>query len=275
MIESKSPLVICGGQLKNRCGIVCDYTNSSICDIAELDLSEEVSFYVKEDNGVVFCNPLFLNHVIEQVDLSDKLLITHNTDASLVSYQDGKAVFRYLSGQEWEVSNLYPKNWLAQNSLVRDVSPLPLGVTDNDIMEFDASHITKSKMLYKNFGIQNNPPERQLCDYHVQIPNEYVAGSNRQEYYKSLAQSYFAVSPDGFGVDCHRHWEALYFNCIPIVTRNTMTEFYSTLFPIIVIDTWEDFNIQHYTEELYAKLISEFDRSLLDIDVYINKLTIK
>ena len=275
MIKPESPFVICGGQLKNRCGIVCDYTNSSICDIAELDLSEEVSFYVKEDNGVVFCNPLFLSHMMQQVDLSDKLLITHNTDASLVSYQDGKAVFRYLSGQEWEVTNLYPKNWLAQNSLVRNVTPLPLGVTDNDIMEFDASHIVKDIVLYKNFGIQNNPPERQLCDHYVQIPNGYVAGSDRQEYYRSLARSYFAVSPDGFGVDCHRHWEALYFNCIPIVTKNTMTEFYSTLFPMVLVDSWVDFRMEQYTLDLYNQLIGNFNKRMLDIDTYIKTVTKK
>lgn len=265
-----NPLVICGGQLKNRCGIVCDYTNSSVCDIPDLDLSEEVCFYVKEDNGVVFCNPIFLSHLVKHVDLSDKLLITHNTDASLISYQDGKATFKYLSGQEWEVSNLYPKSWLAQNSLVKHIPPLPLGVTDNDIMDFDATHIVKDKVLYKNFGIQNNPPERELCDRYVQVPNEYAIGSNRQRYYESLAQSYFTVSPNGFGVDCHRHWEALYFNCIPIVRRNTMTEFYSTLFPMLLIDDWTHFRIGDYTKQLHTELISSFDRSLLDIDVYIN-----
>lgn len=275
MNQLNNPLVICGGQLKSRCGIVCDYTNSSICDVAELNLSEEVSFYIKEDNGVVFCNPLFLTHIVDQIDLTDKLLITHNTDASLTHYEDGKAIFKYLSGQEWEVPNLYPKNWLAQNSLVANVTPLPLGVTDNDIMDFDTSNTTKTRLIYKNFGIQSNPPERSTCDRCVPVPNEYVAGSSRQQYYRALAESYFAVSPDGFGVDCHRHWEALYLNCIPIVTRNTMTEYYSTLFPMIIVDSWSDFHISNYTVELYNELMFSFNRDFLDIDAYIGPATSK
>ena len=271
--NSNNPFVICGGQLKKRCGIICDYTNCCIDDISEIDLINEVSFYIKEDNGIVFCNPLFLSHIIEYVDLSDKLLITHNTDATLVSYQNNKAIFRYLSGQEWEVSNLKPKRWLAQNSMTEDVLPIPLGVTNNDIMEFDFSNIIKNKIIYKNFGIKNNPKERELCDYHVPVINEYSENNNRQEYYRSLAKSYFTVSPNGFGVDCHRHWEALYFNCIPIVTRNTMTEFYSKLFPMVLINDWSCFNIEDYTIQLYKELTNNFNRNLLDIDVYINLIS--
>jgi hypothetical protein len=269
--ETKIPLVICGGQLKSVCGIVCDYTNSSLCDIEHLDESEEVSFYVKEDNGVVFCNPLFLDHVNQQIDLSDKILITHNTDSTLKSYVDGVATFEYLSGQMWSVPNLHPKKWLAQNSMVESVMSLPLGVTNNDIMEYDWDNVEKTTLVYKNFGTQNNPPERQLCDHYVNVPNEYGNVADRGRYYDRLKQSYFAVSPNGFGIDCHRHWEALYFNCIPIVTDNQVVRHFAKYFPMVIIDNWSAFRLEDYTIDLYQQLVSTFDRRHLDMNFFLSK----
>lgn len=269
--KENAPLVICGGQLKNLCGTVCDYTNSSVCDVEGLDESEEVSFYVKEENGIVFCNPVFLDHVNQQIDLSDKVLITHNTDSTLKSYTNGVATFEYLSGQVWTVRNLYPKKWLAQNSMVEDIVSLPLGVTDNDIMLYDWEDSYKTTLVYKNFGIQNNPPERQLCDNYVNVPNEYDKTTNREKYYTRLKDSYFAVSPNGFGIDCHRHWEALYFNCVPIVTDNQVVRHFAKYFPMVIIDSWSSFKIEDYTVELYNQLIATFDRRFLDINYFFNE----
>lgn len=269
--DSIIPLVICGGQLKNLCGIVCDYTNSSVCDIDNLNQSEEVSFYIKEDNGIVFCNPLFLDHVNRQIDLSEKVLITHNTDSTLKSYSNGVATFEYLSGQVWSVPNLYPKKWLAQNSMVEDIISLPLGVTNNDIMNYDWNNTNKTTLVYKNFGIENNPYERQLCDKYVSVPNEYTKASDREAHYSRLKDSFFAISPNGFGIDCHRHWEALYFNCIPVVTDSPVVRHFIKYFPMVIVNDWKDFKIEHYTTELYNKLIKTFDRRFLDINFFINE----
>jgi len=118
-------VLIGGAEIKRICGIVCDYTDTC----AELGDTEhgDVSFYQKVDNDYVFCNPLFLEAVVSEVDLSNKILITHNTDASLISYNNNVATFKYLNGAEWSISNVNPKDWFAQNSLVSNVKPLPLG----------------------------------------------------------------------------------------------------------------------------------------------------
>lgn len=263
------PFVICGGQLKERCGTVCDFTDSCTFDVDGLDLSQRVSFYQKVDNDVVFCNPLYLEHVNTQIDLANKLLITHNTDSSLVSYDKGTAVFRYLSGDTWSVNNLHPRRWLAQNSEVATIPCIPLGVTNNDIMDCDVNCI-KTKLLYKNFGIDNNPIERNACNLYVKQENEYNKSSDRRSYYESLAASYFTVSPNGYGIDCHRHWEALYFNCIPIVTDSQVVRHFAKHFPIVIIDKWENYDANLITVELYNKLISSFDRRFLDIDYFID-----
>jgi hypothetical protein len=52
-----------------------------------------------------------------------------------------------------------------------------------------------------------------------------------------------------------------------------MTEFYSKLFPMVLINDWSCFNIEDYTIQLYKELTNNFNRNLLDIDVYINLIS--
>lgn len=45
----------------------------------------------------------------------------------------------------------------------------------------------------------------------------------------------FWISPRGNGIDCHRTWEALYLDVIPIVWNNSLTVLYEDL-PMLVIN---------------------------------------
>ena len=54
-----------------------------------------------------------------------------------------------------------------------------------------------------------------------------------------------------------------------------MTEFYSTLFPMVLVDSWVDFRMEQYTLDLYNQLIGNFNKRMLDIDTYIKTVTKK
>ena len=45
------------------------------------------------------------------------------------------------------------------------------------------------------------------------------------DYIKELSSCYFCLSPNGNGIDCHKHWECLYLGVIPIVTKKHKHEF--------------------------------------------------
>lgn len=49
----------------------------------------------------------------------------------------------------------------------------------------------------------------------------------------------FGLSPRGNGIDCHRTWEMLFFNMIPIVERSSMDSVYAGL-PVVIVDAFED-----------------------------------
>jgi hypothetical protein len=43
---------------------------------------------------------------------------------------------------------------------------------------------------------------------------------NPSDYFQSLPKYKFVISPEGNGIDCHRHYEALMAGCIPIVEEH-------------------------------------------------------
>ena len=45
-------------------------------------------------------------------------------------------------------------------------------------------------------------------------------GMGNDDYLRTLTRHQFVISPEGNGIDCHRHYEALMAGCIPIVERN-------------------------------------------------------
>ena len=81
--------------------------------------------------------------------------------------------------------------------------------------------------------------------------------------YEYTHKSYYTLSPRGNGEDCHRFYEAIYLDSIPIVKRtNTAFDKLYNIFPCLIVNDWSDI-----TEELllsnkdkYMAKINEFKR---------------
>ena len=72
-----------------------------------------------------------------------------------------------------------------------------------------------------------------------------------ESYLKTLSTYKYSISPKGNGIDCHRTWEALYLNCIPIVESNSINELYEDL-PVIIIEDWNNI-----TEDIILRKFNE------------------
>ena len=59
----------------------------------------------------------------------------------------------------------------------------------------------------------------------------------------------FWLSPRGGGIDCHRTWEALYLDIIPIVWNSSLNVLYENL-PVVIINDYQELN----QDFLYRKL---------------------
>lgn len=76
----------------------------------------------------------------------------------------------------------------------------------------------------------------------------------RTEYWNTVSQYKFIISPLGKGLDCHRTWEALILGTIPIIKRTTISSLFDNL-PVLQVNSYSDI-----TEEL---LVS-FEKSVRD-----------
>jgi hypothetical protein len=66
-------------------------------------------------------------------------------------------------------------------------------------------------------------------------------------HYSNMARHKFALSPEGLGVDCYRHWESLYLGTIPIVRRSLAMSSFSDL-PILFTEDYTEID-RPYLEE--------------------------
>lgn len=98
-----------------------------------------------------------------------------------------------------------------------------------------------------------------------EIQNNLV---NHNEYFISLPEYKYVISPEGNGVDCHRHYEALLAGCIPIMEKNPLTENKYANLPILWTTDYSEIN-HEYLENKYIEMLNkEYDFSSLFLNNY-------
>jgi hypothetical protein len=73
-------------------------------------------------------------------------------------------------------------------------------------------------------------------------------------YFSSLASYKFVVSPEGNGIDCHRHYEALLAGCIPIIEYNEKVEEKYKGLPVLYTKDYSEITYE-YLETVYNELL--------------------
>lgn len=111
------------------------------------------------------------------------------------------------------------------------------------------------KIASTNFHLCMGPPlKRTLIRTHVyeQIKNKncilWLGKSTREEFWESLKDVAFCISPRGNGEDCHRTWEILCLGRIPIIEKSPLNKVYEGL-PIVEIEDWSKINEMWLTQK--------------------------
>jgi hypothetical protein len=87
-------------------------------------------------------------------------------------------------------------------------------------------------------------------------------------YFESLPSYKFVISPEGNGIDCHRHYEALIAGCIPIIERNPLIEEKYKGCPILYTDDYSEIT-PAYLDSKYEEMKSGvYDFSRLFLEYY-------
>jgi len=279
-------MFLCGTYFKHQCGLqLTDYKNARDCVF--------VNYQDKSiDNNIIFCKPEYLSLLSTYVKMGSVALpeefdlVTHNSDINF-----GSKEIDY-------VLDLFPniENWYTQNLMFDHpkLKPIPIGIANpkwshgnqSRFSEIISEKHQKINKVYVNFNVATNPPARHDClskisdQYPLQNKQNYpnasliqdhdsFVESTQKDYLREMAKSYFAVSPVGNGVDCHKTWEALYMKSVPIVTRWHGVEKFKDLgIPLLIIDDWSDLRDINLSSELYEKLWGDFDTSSLNFDFF-------
>ena len=84
-------------------------------------------------------------------------------------------------------------------------------------------------------------------------------------YYESLGEYKFIISPEGNGIDCHRHYEALLSGCIPIIEDNEdMRRKYKDM-PILYTKDYSEITPEYLEKKYEEMLYKEYNFSKLFI----------
>lgn len=91
---------------------------------------------------------------------------------------------------------------------------------------------------------------------------------NYQDYFTELSDYKYVISPEGNGIDCHRHYEALLCGCIPIVEENELImDKYKNL-PILYTKDYSEITEEYLNEKYEEFLEKKYDFSKLFLDHY-------
>ena len=118
------------------------------------------------------------------------------------------------------------------------------------------------KILLLNFRPQTDPTGgriklwKEICQDNQSSfvicfdKDDGVNVSSLPTVYRRNRQYPLWLSPRGRGIDCHRTWEALYLDVIPIVWHSTLDPLYENL-PILVINDTSELNEEYLRSKMY------------------------
>jgi len=233
-------------------------------------------YYTNEvDNNNIMCRkeclPVLPN-ILQRFNINSFRLFLIHSDLSTTEHYYGLI-------QDPRIIHCYSTQCCIQHS---KVTCIPIGITHYQDSDFDiyddifTKSASKNCLVYANFDVGTNPIERNSCLKYTGLTNKFAHDKSikaQRVYLQELKRSWFVVSPNGNGVDCRRHWEALYAGAIPIVTKSNLIDTFTDRFPFVVLDNWSQYNPSLFTIELYYQLWNRFPnlQNELNFEYFLNR----
>jgi len=215
-----------------------------------------------QHNDIVFLNLDNFQQLIKILQqnppINKFILITHNSD-QLFSRNHFSQIKNYIS-------HIYAINCEFQDTLI---TPIPLGFIDDKYKphyKFEqvlSNNFNKNIFIYMNFTINTNPIKRQEC-WNTFINKDWVTKESEvspEDFYLQVAKSKYVLSPEGTGIDCHRIYESIYLEAIPILKTSELDYFYEKL-PVLIVKNWNEIT-KEFLDDNYLNLKYNLDQWIL------------
>lgn len=235
-------------------------TFRNVCDFILEGKRKTMNPQKVQAGDLIFVQADQLKYFVSQLHpkiINPYILITHNSDNSI------PGVFNELLDDHKLIA------WFGQN--VENCShpkmhPIPIGIANNywphgsvdtlNRIQKIANTLSKVNLLYMNFQINNFPNERAYV--YKKFKNQRFCTIDTplgfEAYLTKLAESKFVLSPRGYGLDCHRHWESMLMGAIPIIKSSSLDVLFEDL-PALIIHDWDE-----VTEEFLHQKWEEMSR---------------
>jgi len=159
---------------------------------------------------------------------------------SEVEHVHSQVVDRYLARSymhyamtlvEWQRTTKRPRELIVQASSTNEDDawmPFPIGMNYTYPGTFCFGDHSQTVLCALNpyTDSRRRPSGKNRLSILAQLATNGI--SNTQvlpaAYFNTLPSYKFVISPEGNGIDCHRHYEALIAGCIPIIERNPLVE---------------------------------------------------
>tara|TARA_B110001469_G_scaffold57318_1_gene55106 strand:- start:869 stop:1813 length:945 start_codon:yes stop_codon:yes gene_type:complete len=247
-------------------------TRKHIRDIADYDINNNSENLINDinnnqvkKNSVIISMPHTSNtlkNILDKLDTQVILLfIDHNTQSLDLSNNN-----YHLLADHKNVIHIFSENWYDKPH--PRVTQIPIGISYKDIY-IKHLHNKLEEIEYTMIDNQDKPL-RVLCNSHKKTYSKPMSGyrDDRQVMINMLQDSpivdfcndkhdfsgdsivntwkkhkdyAFELSPSGNGLDCHRTYEAIILNTIPIVRSNTLDPIYKEHdLPVVIVDEWSE-----------------------------------
>lgn len=224
--------IICGELFQSLADVVVGAEGSLIYNpynerhsksMVSIDALENLDQY---KSIFVFTHDLEAFYAKFEGKLSDKIILSHNSDGGITYVKDVKL-------------------HMAQNCHIRNerLYGVPIGIENAQWIDHTMFNrvrklnIPKTKQMYFYFNFDTHP-SRHDCYNALVHTLEWNTQRTKEDYLIELARHKYAICPRGNGLDTHRIWECIYLNVIPIVVRSDYPNIDNL--PIIVLNHWNE-----------------------------------
>ena len=212
--------------------------------------------------ALIFCYSsdltLFINKI--HLFLNEFVLVSHNEDTHITEK------YMILANHKLVI------HWFAHNLCMEHpkLTMIPIGIANsmwnhgniNILNENMLSLCEKTDLLYFYFNVSTNFDTRNNCKNILERKGfKFDNQLPFNEYLKKLGTHKFAICPEDNGIDCHRTWECLYLNVVPILCDNILTRNIAKYLPVMLIKSWDNFN---------ESKMNEFDINLCNKSEYLD-----
>jgi hypothetical protein len=242
-LENNDEFIISGKGFSLMCKyIFCERYNNDFNN-KNIVINENDKIFVGLKNINEFCN------VLKRINPINKfILIIHNNDEPFTE--------NYYNLIKKYVNRVYACNNVYNHP---NIYTIPEGFRDWPSKTYPILKKTikinyKSILIYMNFTIATNTIKRKNC-FEIFENKQWVTKNKNlsiEKFYNQLSKSKYILSPEGAGVDCHRIYESIYFDAIPIIETSKMDNFFKKL-PLIIINDYKSITKQLLEKEYNNK----------------------